>query len=321
MHIGQGLACLPCDPARQTRCSGIDFSLGRRYDGDETPVGPAMYAGRQGGHVLGRPAGQLGIQGRWTQHPPVQHARPAQVLDETRMAVDLVCQIDTFGTRLTQQTALRHGLGLRCAGTFDVQVHTAQQVSVVTEVLPLCRQKTAGLHRDRFGRLPGQDRRTLQGQGPDLRTGLTQSAATVLHRQTAGRHTFVGAMGCAGTVNAHALHGHIQFFGHEQQQGRQDALPEFDLAGKDLHHTGFGETQPLREATVGMQAAWQLGAAILAVDDKTAGLGARQIGHGVVGKLHMHRRPLSPPVDERCRFVICGQIFDPSHLRLCVVLV
>ena len=114
----------------------------------------------------------------------------------------------------------------------------------------------------------------LEVDGARLRAGIAQRRARMLHRQAARGHAFVGAHGRAGGHHAHAREVDVEFVGHDLRDRREYALADLDLAGEHLDDAIGPQSQPLRQAPVGLQAAGQRHRVAL-VDDVIAETGTR----------------------------------------------
>ena len=117
----------------------IRIALDWRDDGNEAPVGPATHVGRQRSGRVGRPMQQACRQRRRPQHATMQQTGQAQVVDEARLSVHFVGQVQTRWSGLAQQTALGGRFGKRATAAFDVEVGIAQQRPVVAQTLTLRR--------------------------------------------------------------------------------------------------------------------------------------------------------------------------------------
>ena len=77
----------------------------------------------------------------------------------------------------------------------------------------------------------------------------------MLDRVAARGHALVGARGRAGRHHAHAGEIDVELVGDDLGDGREDALADLDLAGRDLDDAVSPKAQPLRQPPVALQAA------------------------------------------------------------------
>ena len=291
MRLGHGAARLPAQLGRELGTSCIGLALLGSEHGHKAAVAPNLHALTQRRDSLCWPMRQGRIHGGRAKHPAVQHAWQAQVGNEPGVAKDLVGQVQPGWPGLAHQAPVLRRFGLGRERAFDVQVNALEQAGVMAQLGALGRVKHALANADGAPLMARHFGRALQGQGPHFGTGLAQGAAAVLHRQAARGDALVRPVGGVGAVHAHSRPRHIQLLGHDELQSRQDALPQFHLANEDLHLAGLAQIQPLGQAAVGVQAAWQLRAAVLPVNDKTTdgrGVGG---GHGqVVGVRQARQR-------------------------------
>ena len=101
--------------------------------------------------------------------------------------------------------------------------------------------------------------RQLDQDGADLRAGEPQRRAAVLDRLAAGGHAFVGRPLGVARNHPHPVERQVEFLRGDLRQGGENALAEFDLAGRDRGNAVGADANPGVEQAVIRKAAGQPG--------------------------------------------------------------
>ena len=255
-RVGQLDTCRPGRGGRQHlgRLGGL--SLATSDDGQEVAVAHDSLDTGHGRNVRDGDVFEVSARAGRPHDPRVQHAVELQVVDEAWAAKHLVGQVDP-------SQVLRRG---RCeldlkggVADPDVEVDDAGEVCIRADAGAVGGHEHAGYQSDLRGTEPrfvrgraAEQLARLRAYPPDRRTGDRD-------RQAACSHPLIRRPRRVGRGGPDRLGRNIELMGRDLSQGREDPLPELDLADAQPDHAVVGDGQPRRDPWIGDKRDGQFG--------------------------------------------------------------